>query len=140
MFSTSGAGGSGSTSTGSTSAGGTAGGSNSTATPAIRDRNGNNNVANSTNNVGNSTNNVGNSTNNSASDPLEEIRKDPKPNLRLCKALDTSAKRIQTELPEITLDPPPNCSAGPQGDKLHEWVSTIFGSPGSVYKGGIFFL
>ena len=131
MFSTSEASGSGSASTGSTSAGGTAGGSNSTATPSVRDRNGNNNVG---------YNGISNSTNNSASDPLEEIRKDPKPNLRLCKALDTSAKRIQTELPEITLDPPPNCSAGPQGDKLHEWVSTIFGSPGSVYKGGIFFL
>uniref|UniRef100_A0A8C4WQY2 UBC core domain-containing protein n=1 Tax=Gopherus evgoodei TaxID=1825980 RepID=A0A8C4WQY2_9SAUR len=41
------------------------------------------------------------------------------------------AKRIQKELPDITLDPSPNCSAGPKGDNICEWRSTILGPPGS---------
>uniref|UniRef100_A0A8C4QIF8 E2 ubiquitin-conjugating enzyme n=1 Tax=Eptatretus burgeri TaxID=7764 RepID=A0A8C4QIF8_EPTBU len=50
------------------------------------------------------------------------------------------ACKIQKELAEITLDPPPNCSAGPKGDNMYEWRSTILGPPGSVYEGGVFFL
>lgn len=66
--------------------------------------------------------------------------KDSKPNPKMSKALGTCAKRIKKELAEITLDPPPNCSAGPKGENFYEWVSTILGPPGSVYEGGVFFL
>jgi ubiquitin-protein ligase len=59
---------------------------------------------------------------------------------QLSNTLTTSAKRIQKELAEITLDPPPNCCAGPKGDNIYEWLSTIYGPTGSVYESGIFYL
>uniref|UniRef100_A0A8C4YK84 UBC core domain-containing protein n=1 Tax=Gopherus evgoodei TaxID=1825980 RepID=A0A8C4YK84_9SAUR len=40
-----------------------------------------------------------------------------------------SAKRVQKELADITLDPSPNCRAGPKGDNIYKWRSTILGSP-----------
>lgn len=79
---------------------------------------------------------AGNGTTAASGDGKPESKTNPK----ISKALGTSAKRIQKELAEITLDPPPNCSAGPKGENLYEWVSTILGPPGSVYEGGVFFL
>lgn len=72
----------------------------------------------------------GNGSAGSADSTPKPETKESKPNPKISKALGTSAKRMQKELAEITLDPPPNCSAGPKGDNLYEWVSTILGPPG----------
>uniref|UniRef100_A0A0D6QSG8 UBC core domain-containing protein n=1 Tax=Araucaria cunninghamii TaxID=56994 RepID=A0A0D6QSG8_ARACU len=51
-----------------------------------------------------------------------------------------SGRRIQKDLCEMTVHPPPNCSAGPKGDNLYHWISTILGPSGSPYHGGVFFV
>ncbi|KAI4892160.1 hypothetical protein NFI96_024338, partial [Prochilodus magdalenae] len=107
-------------------------------------------------------------------EPAQPKKKETKISSKTAAKLSTSAKRIQKELAEITLDPPPNCRtltgppqsrycvgggscggsagvltieeqglgsiAGPKGDNIYEWRSTILGPPGSVYEGGVFFL
>ncbi|EXB71432.1 Constitutive photomorphogenesis protein 10 [Morus notabilis] len=55
-------------------------------------------------------------------------------------SVSASGKRIQREMAELNMEPPPDCSAGPKGDNLYHWVATIIGPPGTPYEGGIYFL
>lgn len=52
--------------------------------------------------------------------------------------LSSFSKRLNTELKEITDNPPENVSAGPVGDKLNKWTAKIIGPEESPYSGGIF--
>jgi ubiquitin-conjugating enzyme E2 D/E len=52
---------------------------------------------------------------------------------------DKTLKRIETELKNITEDPPINCSAGPVNiENMFLWYGTIIGPTDSPYSGGIF--
>ena len=47
--------------------------------------------------------------------------------------------RLQRELAEIQIDPPPNCTAGPiKADDLFKWEAMIFGPDDTPYAGGCF--
>lgn len=51
----------------------------------------------------------GNTTTNGTSEKQEDKKEIAKINPKMSKLLSTSGKRIQKELAEITIDPPPNC-------------------------------
>ncbi|KAG9456396.1 hypothetical protein H6P81_000904 [Aristolochia fimbriata] len=55
-------------------------------------------------------------------------------------SVSASGKRIQKEMLEFNNSPPADCSAGPKGDNLYQWISTVIGPPGTPYEGGVFFL
>jgi len=80
------------------------------------------------------------SENSTLDNPKGSKRKSKAPAGKNAKKGSNATKRIQRELAEITLDPPPNCSAAPKGENLYEWLATIMGPQGSPYHRGIFFL
>ena len=48
-------------------------------------------------------------------------------------------KRLNKEYEEMKINPPFNCSAGPNSeDDLFSWSATIYGPEGSPYEGGVF--
>lgn len=51
-----------------------------------------------------------------------------------------SLRRLNLELQKSSVDPLPNCSAGPVDDNLYLWHGTIVGPMGSPYENGLFHL
>jgi ubiquitin-conjugating enzyme E2 E len=50
------------------------------------------------------------------------------------------AGSLQREHEDVKTEPPPNCSAGPNGDNLYEWAAVLHGPEATPYAGGVFFL
>lgn len=48
--------------------------------------------------------------------------------------------RIQKELREISINPPEDMSAGPEGQDMFHWTGTILGPPDTPYENGVFYL
>ncbi|KOB65007.1 Ubiquitin conjugating enzyme E2 [Operophtera brumata] len=51
-----------------------------------------------------------------------------------------STRRDPEGISRYHIRPFPNCTAGPDGDNLYQWVCSITGNFGSVYEGGVLFL
>lgn len=50
------------------------------------------------------------------------------------------AKRLQSELTSLIMDPLPGVSAFPDGDNMLNWIATVDGSDAGVYRGMSFTL
>jgi ubiquitin-protein ligase len=51
-----------------------------------------------------------------------------------------SAKRLQSELADLILNPQAGFSAGPKGDNIYKWIAVFTGPLNSAYQGGTFFV
>uniref|UniRef100_F1M3L4 Ubiquitin-conjugating enzyme E2E 1 n=1 Tax=Rattus norvegicus TaxID=10116 RepID=F1M3L4_RAT len=59
---------------------------------------------------------------------------------RLLHSVPTTPPSSVSHTPDSSISRQREACAGPKGDNIYEWRSTILGPPGSVYEGGVFFL
>uniref|UniRef100_A0A671WFG5 E2 ubiquitin-conjugating enzyme n=1 Tax=Sparus aurata TaxID=8175 RepID=A0A671WFG5_SPAAU len=74
--------------------------------------------------------------------PPEQEREQAQPKKKETKISSKTAAKLSTSAKSVALERHLHrgCFAGPKGDNIYEWRSTILGPPGSVYEGGVFFL